>query len=116
MLTWPDYPGSLYQNPPLSSREPYVTAHGRIHDFKTIGSSRAFYEEISIGQLRLQYLNLRRLRLKQLVSNTKNKTLKQVKSLTRLCDATEGQRAELFGSYIGFKSGFRISDSLRCDL
>ena len=29
--------------------------------------------------------------------------------LTRLCDATEGQRTELFGSYIGFNSGLRIS-------
>ena len=36
--------------------------------------------------------------------------------LTRLCDATEGQRTELFGSYIGFNSGLRISAWFRYDL
>ena len=43
-------------------------------------------------------------------------TLTNTKMLPRLCDATDGQRTESFGSYIGFKRGFKISEWLRYDL
>ena len=40
----------------------------------------------------------------------------QTLTLTRLCDATDGHKTELLGSYMGFNSGFKISGWLRYDL